>query len=143
MRRQIDYIQHETRRDHTLVVVDSLHKLPFKKLSERRTGIDEWLRHMENIRDAQNVSFLVISELSRGDGGHYDETPDMGSFKESGDIEYTADNAMILLPQWDPMSADAMENRASVLWLVASRENKPGKVAEYALDYPFWGFREK
>jgi hypothetical protein len=28
------------------------------------------------------------------------------------------------------------------LWLVASRENSPGKIAEYVLDYPFWGFRE-
>ncbi|MCJ7593228.1 MAG: DNA helicase, partial [Desulfobacterales bacterium] len=40
MRRQIDFLHHETRRDDTLVVIDSLHKLPFKNLSERRTGID-------------------------------------------------------------------------------------------------------
>lgn len=144
MRRQIDFLQHETRKDHTLVVVDSLHKLPFKNLSERRTGIDEWLRHMEAVRDEQNVSFLVISELSRGDGGHYDERPDLGSFKESGDIEYSADNAMILVPSSDPLKGrESPEGRLSTLWLVASRENTPGRIAEYVLDYPYWGFIER
>lgn len=143
MRRQIDFLQHETRTDHALVVVDSLHKLPFRNLSERRTGIDEWLRHMEAIRDDQNVSFLVISELSRGEGGHYDEKPDLGSFKESGDIEYSADNALILVPSSDPLKeAASPEGRKSLLWIVASRENRPGRVAEYLLDYPYWGFKE-
>ena len=143
VRRQIDFLQHETRTDHALVVVDSLHKLPFKNLSERRTGIDEWLRHMEAIRDESNVSFLVISELSRSQAGSYSEKPDLGSFKESGDIEYSADNAMILAPDWDPLAPIPSDEKRSVLWLVASRENSPGKVADYVLEYPFWGFREE
>ena len=143
MRRQIEFLQNETHTDHTLVVVDSLHKLPFKNLSERRAGIDEWLRHMEAIRDEHNVSFFVISELSRSEGGSYSETPSLGSFKESGDIEYSADNAMILTPHWDPLAPISSEEKRSVLWLVASRENSPGKVADYVLEYPFWGFREE
>ncbi|MGD9073822.1 MAG: DnaB-like helicase C-terminal domain-containing protein [Desulfobacteraceae bacterium] len=142
MRRQIDFLQNETRRDYTLVVVDSLHKLPFKDLSERRAGIDEWLRHMESIRDEKRVSFLVISELSRGEGGGYGGKPDLSRFKESGDIEYSADNAMILTPDWDPLAPISSEEKRSILWLVASRENSPGKIAEYVLEYPFWGFRE-
>ena len=142
MRRQIDFLQHETRTDHTVVVVDSLHKLPFKDLSDRRTGIDSWLRNMEEIRDEQNVSFFVISELSRGVGGSYDKKPDLGSFKESGDIEYSADNAMILLPDWDPVDPISTKERKSSLWLVASRENNPGKIAVYQLEYPYWGFTE-
>lgn len=142
MMRQIDFIQHETRKDYTLVIVDSLHKLPFKNLTERRAGIDEWLRHMESIRDEMNVSFLVISELSRSDKGRYDKKPDLGSFKESGDIEYSADNAMILAPDWDPLGPISKEERKSTLWLVASRENSPGKIADYVLEYPYWGFRE-
>jgi hypothetical protein len=39
----------------------------------------------------------------------------------------------------DPISQTA---RQSTLWLVASRESSPGKVAEYVLDFPYWGFRE-
>jgi replicative DNA helicase len=142
MRRQIDFIKHETRLDSCLVVIDSLHKLPFKNLSERRTGIDEWLRHMEAIRDEQNVSFLVISELSRGMEGSYNRQPDLGAFKESGDIEYSADNAIILQPNWDLLDPLSTHERISTLWLVASRESSPGKVSEYALDFPYWGFKE-
>ncbi len=143
MRRHIEFLQHETASEHALVVVDSLHKLPFKDLSERRTGIDEWLRHMESIRDEQNVAFLVVSELSRGGGGTYAGKPDLASFKESGDIEYSADNAMILLPHWDPLDPASTAERRSSLWLVASRESSPGRIAEYVLEYPYWGFREE
>ena len=143
MRRQIDFLQHETRTDSTLVILDSLHKLPFKNLTERRTGIDAWLRHMEAIRDEQNVSFLVVSELSRGQGGHYSKEPDLASFKESGDIEYSADNAMILLPDWDLLDPISKDERKSTLWMVASRENSPGNIATYVLEYPYWGFIEE
>jgi len=143
MRRQIDFLQHETRKDQTLIVIDSLHKLPFKNLSERRTGIDEWLRNMEAIRDEHNASFLVVSELSRDEGRGYSKNPDLGSFKESGDIEYSADNAMILLPDWDPIDPISAEEKRNTLWLVASRENSPGKISEYILEYPYWGFSER
>jgi len=143
MRRHIDFIKHETGKTDLLVVVDSLHKLPFKDLTERRTGIDSWLRQLEAIRDEQQVCFLVISELSRGKGGGYGETPDLSSFKESGDIEYSADNAMILMPSWDPLAPTAAGPRQSTLWMVASREASPGQVAEYELDYPYWRFKEK
>ncbi|MDW7773458.1 MAG: DnaB-like helicase C-terminal domain-containing protein [Desulfobulbaceae bacterium] len=143
MRRHIDFLRHETQSHYTLVVIDSLHKLPFKDFSERRTGIDAWLRQLEAIRDELNVSFLVVSELSRGSEDKYDDRPHLGSFKGSGDIEYSADNAMVLLPDWDPFDSGPLEQRTNNLWLVASREHSPGKVAEYRLDYPFWGFEEK
>jgi replicative DNA helicase len=50
---------------------------------------------------------------------------------------------MILAPEWDPLASIPSDEKRSVLWLVASRENSPGKVAEYVLEYPFWGFREE
>lgn len=142
MRRHIDFIRHETNSDYTVVVIDSLHKLPFKDFSERRTGIDAWLRQMESIRDDLNVSFLVVSELSRGDGGSYKETPHLGVFKGSGDIEYSADNALVLYPDWDPLRSVDKQKRNNKLWLVASREHSPGLVAEYEVDYPYWGLVE-
>lgn len=143
MRRHIDFFRHETKNQYTLVVIDSLHKLPFKDLSERRTGIDAWLRQLESIRDELNVSFLVISELSRGKDDQYDAQPHMGSFKGTGDIEYSADNAMVLLPDWNSFDSSPMDQRTNSLWLVASREQSPGKIADYRLDYPYWGFEEK
>jgi replicative DNA helicase len=142
MRRHIDFIRHETNSQYTVVVIDSLHKLPFKDFSERRTGIDAWLRQMESIRDELRVSFLVVSELSRGDGRSYKETPHLGVFKGSGDIEYSADNAMVLYPDWEQIQTDSGEHRKNRLWLVASREQSPGLVADYVVDYPYWGFTE-
>ena len=142
MRRHIDFLRHETRRDDTIVVIDSLHKLPFKDFSERRTGINAWLRELESIRDELQVGFLVMSELTRQESGRYDGVPHMGLFKDSGDIEYTADNAMIFLPEWEPIDIKEETERVNSLWLVASRENSPGLIARYHLDFPFWGFSE-
>ena len=142
MRRHIDFLKNESRKEDLLVVLDSLHKLPFKDLSERRTGLDFWLRQLEAIRDEQGVHFLVVSELARGKGGSYGERPELGSFKESGDIAYSADNAMVLMPDWDPLDTAAAKGRKNILWLVASRENNPGQVAEYNIDYPYWRFKE-
>ncbi|MFO7606375.1 MAG: DnaB-like helicase C-terminal domain-containing protein, partial [Desulfurivibrionaceae bacterium] len=142
MRRHIDFLRHETGRDDAVVVIDSLHKLPFKDFTERRTGIDAWLRELESIRDELRVAFLVISELSRQEGGRYDGAPHMGMFKESGDIEYTADNALIFLPEQQSSEDDPTSARTNALSLVASREYSPGLIARYRLDFPFWGFSE-
>lgn len=142
MRRHVDFLRHETRKEYVVVVIDSLHKLPFKDLNERRTGIDAWLRELESIRDEMQVSFLVISELSRGAEKAYAEAPHLGVFKGSGDIEYSADNAMVLFN--DSTSQPAVgDERSSVLHIVASREHSPGAVARYRLDYPYWGFVEE
>lgn len=143
MRRHIDFLRHETNADYTVVVIDSLHKLPFKDISQKRSGIDGWLRQLEAIRDEMAVSFLVISELERSGDGQFDRQPHLGSFKGSGDIGYSADNAMVLMPQWDPFDNAPPEGRSNELWLVASREQSPGRVASYRLDYPYWGFREE
>lgn len=143
MRRHIDFIRHETKADYTVVVIDSLHKLPFKDISQKRSGIDGWLRQLEAIRDELGAGFMVVSELERGQDGQFEQHPQLGSFKGSGDIGYSADNALVLSTQWDPFAEEAPETRVNELWLVASREHPPGKVAEYRLDYPFWGFIEE
>jgi len=143
MKRHIDFIRHETQQDYCVVIIDSLHKLPFKDFSERRTGIDAWLRQFESIRDEHKVSFLIISELTRGDRGSYEETPHMGIFKGSGDIEYSADNALVLYPGTDAQDITSISDRSANLWLVASREHSPGLVAAYQLEYPYWGFKEQ
>ncbi len=142
MRRHIDFLRHETGRDDAVVVIDSLHKLPFKDFSERRTGIDAWLRELESIRDELRVAFLVLSELTRQEDSTYEGTPHMGLFKGSGDIEYTADNALIMQPDWQVGQMVPQAERSNSLWLVASRENSPGLIGHYRLDFPFWGFEE-
>ena len=66
----------------------------------------------------------------------------MGLFKDSGDIEYTADNALVFLPEWEAVDVKEDTERFNSMWLVASRENSPGLIARYRLDYPYWGFSE-
>ncbi|MCL2340106.1 MAG: DnaB helicase C-terminal domain-containing protein [Proteobacteria bacterium] len=143
MRRHIDFLRHETNSDYTVVVIDSLHKLPFKDISQKRSGIDGWLRQLEAIRDELGAAFLVISELERNPEGQFDQQPHLGSFKGSGDIGYSADNAMVFLSQWDPFADTSPHHRCNELWLVASREQSPGRIASYRLDYPYWGFTEE
>ncbi|WP_028581558.1 bifunctional DNA primase/helicase [Desulfogranum japonicum] len=142
MRRHIDFLRHETNSEFVCVVIDSLHKLPFQDITNMRSGIDGWLRQLEAIRDEYQTSFLVISELARGESGQFDRQPSLGSFKGSGDIAYSADNAMVLLPDWDPFDDADPSTRVNNLWLVASREQSPGKIGSYRLDYPYWGFVE-
>ena len=49
---------------------------------------------------------------------------------------------MVLMPDWDPFVNSLPENRTNDLWLVASREQSPGKIGSYQLDFPYWGFKE-
>ncbi|BCL61258.1 hypothetical protein DGMP_19510 [Desulfomarina profundi] len=143
MRRHIDFIRQETGSEHMVIVIDSLHKLPFKGITEKKSGIDAWLRQLEAIRDESQVAFLVISELSRTTDGDYFQNPHLGIFKGSGDIEYSADNALVFYPSSLKSKGEGGENKKYLLELIASREHSPGVIAGYRTDYPFWGFVEQ
>jgi len=132
---QIDYAREITDNKKILLVFDSLQKLPVKSLRDRRSGIDLWLRDLEEIRDRKEVEILLISEIKRDErGGGY--KPLVDSFKESGDIEYTADTALgIYRP-------DAEDNTMVRLEVLAGRDVESGTVADYIVKYPFWEFEE-
>jgi KaiC/GvpD/RAD55 family RecA-like ATPase len=106
------------------VVVDSLQKLP-RKGQDARAAVDEWLRTFEAVRTRHNASILIVSELHRPKtGSEYRATGT--SFKESGDIEYTADLAL-------GFRAEKTGHLLDVLW---NRDGAVGQVARYRLDYP-------
>ena len=79
--------------DKTLVVLDSLQKLPYLE-KQRRDSIDCWLRQLEQLKQDSSITVLLVSELSRGEGGINYKKPSLSTFKESGDIEYSADQAL-------------------------------------------------
>lgn len=81
-----------------LIVVDSLQKLP-TKIDQRRGGIDHWLNRLESLKD-QGYSVLIISELNG-----------LGGFKETGEIEYTADFGMQLWPRDEGVEVQVLKNR--------------------------------
>jgi hypothetical protein len=49
---------------------------------------------------------------------------------------------MVFLPEWQPAGTAMGDERINALWLVASREQSPGLIGRYRLDFPYWGFRE-
>lgn len=68
-----------------LLVVDSLQKLP-TNAEHRRTSLDVWVHRFEALKK-QGHTVILISEKSREDYGK----ASMRGFKETGEIEYSAD----------------------------------------------------
>jgi hypothetical protein len=81
-----------------LIVIDSLQKLP-TKVDQRRTGLDHWLHKLEALKE-QGYSILMISELNG-----------LGGFKETGEIEYTADFGFQLWPSREGVLVKVLKNR--------------------------------
>jgi replicative DNA helicase len=120
--------------DKTLLVLDSLQKLPPLE-KQRRDSIDRWLRELEQIKQDPNIAILLISELSRGEKEAHYKNPTLGAFKESGDIEYTADVALQFTKAKAPGQA--------ALHCVANRHGESGYVADYSYEqFKHWRWTE-
>lgn len=76
-----------------LVVVDSLQKLP-TSVDNRRSSLDVWVHRFERLKK-QGHTVILISEKNRE---QYGEATQRG-FKETGEIEYSADFGFHLLPE--------------------------------------------
>ena len=99
-------------------------------------SLDAWLRELEQIKQDPNVTILLISELSRGENEAHYKNPSLGAFKESGDIEYTADLALQFLK-------DKGNNEHMVLYCAANRHGKSGKIANYSYEqFKHWRWTE-
>jgi replicative DNA helicase len=70
-----------------VVCLDYLQIVPSFKDSPK-VGIDESVRKLKNFQRDTNTTFIVISSFNRV---NYTQTVSFESFKESGNIEYTAD----------------------------------------------------
>jgi len=124
VRRDIQEIRRATKKDNVVIFVDSLQKLPIVNHTDRRTSIDIWLRTTEGIV-AEGVTVIAVSELSRD-----------GKYKESGDIEYTADNCMELT------CPDKSDPDSLILSLPYSRDYETGKICDLHRERPKWKFVE-
>ena len=70
-----------------VVCLDYLQIVPSFRDSPK-VGIDESVRKLKNFQRDTNTTFIVISSFNRA---NYAQTVSFESFKESGNIEYTAD----------------------------------------------------
>ena len=79
-----------------LVVVDSVQKLP-SSIEHKRQGLDRWMHRFEALKK-RGYSILLVSELSRA---YYGSDAYIGGYKETGEIEYTADTGLQLIGDRD------------------------------------------
>jgi hypothetical protein len=75
-----------------LVVIDSIQKLP-GSVEYRRSSLDRWIHRLEALKK-RGYYVLLVSEISRG---NYGSEAYIGAYKESGEIEYSADMGVHLL----------------------------------------------
>lgn len=85
----------------SLLVIDSLQKLPAVSRANHRESTNIWLRELEAIKNQYPIVILAVSELSRGEKGANYQKPTLSALKESGDIEYTAEQVYMLMPTND------------------------------------------
>jgi KaiC/GvpD/RAD55 family RecA-like ATPase len=76
-----------------VLVVDPVQKLP-GSLEFKRASIDRWVHKLEHLKK-RGYHVIMISEVPRS---QYGQDAYIGAFKESGEVEYSADTAIQLLP---------------------------------------------
>lgn len=125
------------------VVIDSLQKLPMN-LQDRRSGIDGWIRALEDIREKYKTVIMLASELKRPPQGT-SYRPSEIALKESGDIEYSADLVLTLDRQEDKEDEYVTDKppRSAVMRILFNRDGQTGRVADYRLVYPFHRIEEE
>ena len=81
-----------------VIIIDYLRKLRTKKkFQDERLRIDDIVSNLTNLAKSQNIPIVAISELAR-DSYKFGQKLGMGSFKETGMIEYEASWLGILAP---------------------------------------------
>lgn len=78
----------------SLIVIDSLQKLPAGQAKDRRHALDNWLARFPGIGKAGHP-MILISEVSRA---NYREAR-QSSFKETGEIEYAGTFCAQMIPE--------------------------------------------
>lgn len=111
-----------------LVIIDSVQKLP-GSVEFRRQGIDRWVHRLEALKK-RGYSVLLVSEVGRA---FYGDEAYVGAFKESGEIEYSADMGAHLIPESGELVS---------LNIVANRHRKHKGVASMLQRKHDWWFKE-
>lgn len=93
-----------------LIVVDSVQKLP-TSVEHRRTSLDKWIHRLEALKK-RGYDVLLLSEKDRA---NYDKAV-INGFKETGEIEYSAEIGIQLLEGEDEEHVD--------LYIVKNRHRK-------------------
>lgn len=112
-----------------LVIVDSVQKLP-ASVEYRRTGLERWVHRLEGLKK-RGYHVLLVSEVGRS---HYGSDPSVGAFKETGEIEYSADLGIQLVEAGDESSVE--------VHIVKNRHHAHRGLAVVLHRVKDWWFRE-
>ena len=109
-----------------VIIVDSFQKIGGRSGDDRREGLEAWLRRFEELK-LEGYTVLLISELNRAS---YTGVPKLDAFKESGEIEYTADTAVVLTER---------DQNNVMTWIVKNRHYPhKGPATLMERTRPFW-----
>lgn len=91
----------EHNKDRCLIILDYLQVIPYEKdFKDKRTKIDEILSELRRLARRLDCPIWLVSSFSREvykkGGAELEKKPDITAFKESGNIEYTADVAILM-----------------------------------------------
>mgnify|MGYP001558566132 FL=1 len=111
-----------------LVVVDSIQRLP-ASMEYRRSSLDRWLVRLDALK-RRGYSVLLISEIGRS---QYGDDAYIGSYKETGEIEYIVDTGLQLVPYHEGVVS---------LHVVANRHRKFRGYLENLVRRRSWLWRE-
>ena len=89
-----------------LICLDSVQKLP-SNVEFRRSGLDRWVHRLELLKH-RGYFVLLISEVGRA---QYGMDPFIGAYKETGEIEYSADVGLQLIEIGNLVELHIVKNR--------------------------------
>lgn len=90
-----------------LLVVDSVQKLP-AQADFRREGLAKWVHRLETVKK-QGYHVILVSEIPKMLYGT--QVASIGAYKETGEIEYSADTGFHLLRHPDGVELHVVANR--------------------------------
>ena len=95
---------------HPVVFIDYLQLIPTSSFLSERAAVDDIVQGIINLKKELNVPVICISSLNRTS---YDQPVRMGSFKESGFIEFAADVLLGLQPFYFQQLASQPDSKKS------------------------------
>lgn len=109
-----------------LIIVDSIQKLPTLD-QYRRVGLDRWIVKFESLKKLGHT-VVLLSEKNRGSYGE----ASMGGFKETSEVEYSAD-----------FGAHLVESDAGLEFHVVKNRHRPTKGHVATLKRERWMYAEE
>lgn len=137
----------ESKLEKCLIVIDYLQIFDLGK-EDRRLTIDKLLTDLKNLSIEISCPIVVVSSVSRGSYGKKGEgVIGLDVFKESGNIEFSADVAITMTtpPEGKGMLSLPEGGKTEEIWLsgVKNRWGSKGKMILFEFDPTYASFKER